>query len=57
MSGDEIIKRIKEIKTLMTQDPSGRNQALLKCDYLIDDIYMYKSQSLWENKGCIRGVN
>ena len=46
MSGDEIIERIKEIKTLIVSDPVGRNQALLKCNYLIDDIYMYKSQSL-----------
>jgi len=46
MSGEEIIKRVKEIKTLMVKDPGGRNQALQKCDYLIDDIYMYKSLSL-----------
>ena len=46
MSGEEIIERLKEIKTLMIQDPGGRNQALLKCDYLIDDIYMYKNHSL-----------
>jgi hypothetical protein len=46
MSGEEIIKRINEIKLLIVRDPGGRKQALLKCDYLIDDIYMYKSQSL-----------
>jgi len=46
MSGEEIIKRIKEIKTLMVRNPDGRTKALQKCDYLIDDIYMYKSQSL-----------
>jgi hypothetical protein len=46
MSGEEIIKRINEIKSLMISDPGGRKQALQKCDYLIDDIYMYKSQSL-----------
>jgi len=46
MSGVEIIERLKEIKTLMIQDPGGRKQALQKCDYLIDDIYMYKNHSL-----------
>jgi|TARA_B100001094_G_C17670481_1_gene548511 hypothetical protein len=44
MSGTEIIERLKEVR----KDVSNveLKQAMLKIDYLIDDIYMYKSQSL-----------
>ena len=44
MDGKEIIKRLKEIRV----DVSNVNlrQAMLKIDYLMDDIYMYKDNSL-----------
>lgn len=44
MDGKEIIKRLKEIR----KDVSNVDlrQAMLKIDYLMDDIYMYKDNSL-----------
>ncbi len=46
MSGEDIIKRINEIKELIIRDPDGGDLALKYCDYLIDDIFMYKQHSL-----------
>ena len=44
MSGIEIIKRLKEIR----EETSNVNlpQAIQKIDYIIDDIFMYKNNSL-----------
>jgi hypothetical protein len=44
MSGDEIIKRLKDIK----QDVLNVNlkSAMKKIDYLEDDIFMYRRNSL-----------
>ena len=44
MDGKEIIKRLKEIRV----DVSNVNlrQAMQKIDYLMDDIFMYKDNSL-----------
>ncbi len=44
MGGEEIIKTLRSIR----EDVSNVDlkKAILKIDYLIDDIYMYKSQSL-----------
>ncbi|MDC0539893.1 hypothetical protein OAO15_00120 [bacterium] len=44
MQGKEIIERLKDIKKDVLNVESKK--AMLKIDYLIDDIYMYKSQSL-----------
>ena len=46
MSGEDIIKRINEIKELIIRDHDGGDLALKYCDYLIDDIFMYKQHSL-----------
>ena len=46
MQGAEIIKRITEIKELIIRNTDGGDLALKYCDYLIDDIYMYKQHSL-----------
>jgi|TARA_R110002020_G_C15685996_1_gene719342 hypothetical protein len=44
MDGNEIISRLKEVR----QDVSNveLKQAMLKIDYIIDDIFMYKNNSL-----------
>ena len=44
MDGNEIIKRLKDVR----QDVSNvkLKQAMLKIDYIIDDIFMYKNNSL-----------
>lgn len=44
MDGKEIISRLKEVR----QDVSNveLKQAMLKIDYIIDDIFMYKNNSL-----------
>jgi hypothetical protein len=44
MDGNEIIKRLKDVR----QDVSNVNlpQAIQKIDYIIDDIFMYKNNSL-----------
>jgi hypothetical protein len=44
MSGEEIIQKVNEIKELIIREEL--NIALSYCDYLIDDIYMYKQHSL-----------
>jgi hypothetical protein len=41
MSGEDIIKRINEIR-----NPDEGDLALKYCDYLIDDIYLYRKQCL-----------
>jgi hypothetical protein len=44
MSGEEIIKNLKQIKELVNSDcPIMANKRI---DYLIDDIFMYKTNSL-----------
>jgi len=43
MQGEEIIKNLKQIKELIKEAPQ---LAMLRIDFLIDDIYMYKKQSL-----------
>jgi hypothetical protein len=44
MDGNEIIARLKDVR----QDVSKVNlpQAIQKIDYIIDDIFMYKNNSL-----------
>ncbi len=44
MDGNEIIKRLKDVR----QDVSNVNlpQTIQKIDYIIDDIFMYKNNSL-----------
>ena len=44
MSGDEIIDRLKKVKELIKED--NIKQALLHINYIIDDIFMYKNNSL-----------
>ncbi len=46
MSGEDIIKRINEIKEIIIRNPNEGQLALHYCDYLIDDIYMFKQHSL-----------
>ena len=44
MGGDEIIDRIKEVKKLIGSNDLVKAQ--LKLNYIIDDIFMYKNNSL-----------
>jgi len=44
MSGTEIIERLKNVRTDVSN--VELKQAMLKIDYLIDDIFMYKNNSL-----------
>jgi hypothetical protein len=44
MSGDEIIDRLKKVKELIRED--NIKQAQLNINYIIDDIFMYKNNSL-----------
>ena len=44
MSGDEIIDRLKKVRELIKED--NIKQAQLNINYIIDDIYMYKNNSL-----------
>ena len=44
MSGEEIIDRLKEVKKLINEE--NIKQAQLNINYIIDDIFMYKSNSL-----------
>ena len=46
MSGEDIIERVNEIKELIIRNPDGGDLALKYCDYLIDDIYLYRKQCL-----------
>ena len=44
MSGEEIIKRLKVVKTLLNE--GNIKQAQLNMNYIIDDIFMYKNNCL-----------
>ena len=44
MSGDEIIDRLKKVKELIKEDNIKQDQ--LNINYIIDDIFMYKNNSL-----------
>ena len=44
MSGDEIIDRLKKVTELIKED--NIKQAQLNINYIIDDIFMYKNNSL-----------
>ena len=44
MSGEEIIKNLKQIKELIDNDCP--RMASERINYLIDDIFMYKTNSL-----------
>tara|TARA_B100000424_G_scaffold174917_1_gene135074 strand:- start:566 stop:700 length:135 start_codon:yes stop_codon:yes gene_type:complete len=44
MSGDEIIDRLKKVRELIKED--NIKQAQLNINYIIDDIFMYKNNSL-----------
>ena len=44
MSGDERIDRLKKVKELIKED--NIKQAQLNINYIIDDIFMYKNNSL-----------
>jgi|TARA_Y100000114_G_scaffold66128_1_gene60631 hypothetical protein len=44
MSGDEIIIRLKKVKELIKEN--NIKQAQLNINYIIDDIFMYKNNSL-----------
>tara|TARA_B100000214_G_scaffold181847_1_gene131155 strand:- start:234 stop:368 length:135 start_codon:yes stop_codon:yes gene_type:complete len=44
MSGDEIIVRLKKVKELIKEN--NIKQAQLNINYIIDDIFMYKNNSL-----------
>ncbi len=44
MSVDEIIDRLKKVKELIKED--NIKQAQLNINYIIDDIFMYKNNSL-----------
>lgn len=44
MSGEEIIEKLKQIKELINDDCP--KIAIERIDYLIDDIFMYKTNSL-----------
>ena len=44
MSGDEIIDRLKKVRELIKED--NIKQAQLNINYIIDDIFIYKNNSL-----------
>ena len=44
MDGNEIIDRLKDVKKEILN--GNLKQAMHKIDYIIDDIYMYKNNSL-----------
>ena len=44
MEGEEIIKNLKQIKQLIKED--APQIAMMRIDFLIDDIFMYKKNSL-----------
>ena len=44
MSGEEIIDRLKKVKILINE--GNIKQAKLNINYIIDDIFMYKNNSL-----------
>ena len=44
MQGEEIIKNLKQIKELIKED--APQIAMMRINYLIDDIFMYKKNCL-----------
>ena len=44
MQGEEIIKNLKQIKELIKEE--APQIAMMRIDFLIDDIFMYKKNSL-----------
>ena len=46
MSGEEIIKRLNEVKEIIIRKPKDKDLHLDYIDYIIDDIFMYKNNSL-----------
>ena len=44
MNGEEIIDRLKKIKQLIKEE--APQIAMMRIDFLIDDIFMYKKNSL-----------
>ena len=44
MSGEEIIDRLKKVKILINE--GNIKKAQLNINYIIDDIFMYKNNSL-----------
>ena len=44
MGGQEIIDRLKVVKELI--DANNLKQAQLNINYIVDDIYMFKNNSL-----------
>jgi len=46
MQGKEIIERLNEVKEIIIRKPNDGDLALQYIDYLIDDIFMYKNNSL-----------
>ena len=46
MSGEEIIKRLNEVKEIIIRKPEDRDLQISYIDYIIDDIFMYKNNSL-----------
>lgn len=46
MSGEEIIKRLNEVKEIIIRKPDDGDLAIHYIDYIIDDIFMYKNNSL-----------
>ena len=47
MSGEEIIKRLNEVKEIIIRKPEEKDLHLSYIDYIIDDIFMYKNNVLW----------
>ena len=46
MSGEEIIKRLNEVKEIIIRKPDDGDLAIQYIDYIIDDIFMYKNNCL-----------
>lgn len=44
MQGEEIIKQLKQIKQLIKEE--APQIAMMRIDFLIDDIFMYKKNCL-----------
>lgn len=46
MNGEEIIKRLNEVKEIIIRKPDDGDLAIQYIDYIINDIFMYKNNSL-----------
>lgn len=46
MNGEEIIKRLNEVKEIIIRKPDDGDLAIQYIDYIIDDIFMYKNNTL-----------